>query len=605
MSSLACLLPSLMTSKSNLRARRWLIIVITVVILRGLAGIFPPASAAECAEYAVVIVIDGCRPEYFQLAPLPHIGELAGRGITYDWAWVGQLPTNTPPGHATLGTGVFPARHHVVGFRWKESETGKSLRPCKIEKLRSGVLLEIMSDAGVPSVFGLYKKAYPAGCTLAISSVKPYAALGMGTSDADFILFTPSSKKGKAWGEEGIEKGQVCLFESLSGHSVEKQILDQINHQIRPYKNAGDFDTWVVDAFLAIFDEKRPTFTMMNLPEIDEMGHACGGTPAPEAMRPVIENVDIQIGRIVEAYKSAGIFEKTLFVVTADHGMVPNAYNVCVGSYVDAFLRPQDFVQLGLTGPSIWLRNSTRSKAVAGSIANMNILGMDGVFYKKSDIEKVSYHKVSHGVDDMYERVWSYLLRTVACPNSPDIFLRLRENTIIGRKFPLNQRGKHYQGTWGAQHIPLIMSGPGVSVGIHSDMPARLVDISPTVLALMDIGASGMDGIVLADALKTPSPEQTKMQAEIGTRLKELQKALLDQSQYDLKQVPLLPEPRFWNLLWLYDSFAVVFLGLMLLVIKKARVPGKVKKAGLSAGFFLLIASQVLFVLILWRMLEI
>lgn len=583
----------------------FLSVIISVVISCSLTVSLPSASAAGHAEYAVVIVIDGCRADYFQLAPLPHIRELAKRGITYDLAWVGQLPTNTPPGHATLGTGVFPARHHVVGFRWKEPESGKSFYPCTIENLRSGVLLKVISDAGVPSVFSLYQKAYPHGRTLAISSVKPYAALGMGTSGADFILFTPLAKKGKAWGEEGIEKGQVRFFESLAGHSVEKGLLDQINREIKPYNHPGDFDKWVVDAFLRIFEEKRPTFTMMNLPEIDEMGHICGGKISPEVMRPVIENVDVQIGRIVQAFKTAGIFEKTLFVVTADHGMVPNSLNVSVGSYAEAFLWPQDFLQLGLTTPFVWLRNSTRSKTVAKSIANMDPSGIDGVFYKKADGKKVSYQKASQAADQMYEQAWRYLFRTIACTRSPDIFLRLREDTVIGRKFPLNQRGKHYEGTWGTQHIPLIVSGPGVRSEIHSDMPARLVDIPPTVLALMGIEARGMDGIVLADAMRHPLPDQTEMQGEIGARLNEYAKALMNQSEYDVEQVSLLPETGFWNSLWSYDLLVVGFLVIILVILKVARLPARVKKVGLSAGFFLLITSQLLFILILRRLLEI
>jgi hypothetical protein len=438
-----------------------------------------------------------------------------------------------------------------------------------------------------------------------MSSVKPYAALGMGTSGADMILFTPSAKKSKTWGEEGIEKGQVRFFESLTGHGVEKGLLDQINRGIKPYKHAGDFDTWVVDAFLKIFEEKRPTFTMMNLPEIDEMGHACGGKTAPETMRPVIENVDVQIGRIMNVFKAAGIFDKTLFVVTADHGMVPNNFNVSVGAYAQAFLRPQGFLQLGLTTPFIWLRNAGQSKAAAWRIADVSPAGIDGVFYKELDGKMVSYQRTARAADRMYDQAWRYLFRTVACANSPDIFLRLREDAVIGRKFPLKQRGKHYQGTWGAQHIPLIISGPGVRSGIHSDMPARLVDIPPTALALMGIQAKDMDGIVLADALKNPSPEQTRMQGEIGPRLKEYVNALTDQSQHDLKEIPLLPETPFWNTLWLYDLLALVLLGCMLWIVRKAELPGKVKKVGLSVGVFLLIASQFIFVLILKKLLEI
>jgi hypothetical protein len=584
-------------------ARKGLFIFVIAATISG--GVCLPHARAEYAEYAVVIVLDGCRSDYLRRWSLPRIEELAERGITYDTAWVGQLPTNTPPGHATLGTGVFPAHHHVAGFKWKDPETGRSFYPCTIKNIRAGELVRVIADAGAPSVFGLYKEAHPEGFTLAMSSVKPYAALGMGTLSADYILFTPSSKKGKAWGEEGIEKGQVRRFESLPGHGVEKEILDLINRRIKPYEHAGDFDTWVVDAFLVVFEKKRPRFSMINLPETDEMGHACGGISSPETMRAVVKNVDVQIGRIIDAFKAAGIFEKTLFVVTADHGMVPNAYNVAVSSYIEAYLRPQDLLRLGLTTPYSWLRNSTRSKAVAERIANMSAVGIDAVFYKNSYGNQPSYHKASQSREDMYDQAWNYLLSTLACGNSPDVFLSLRENTVIGRKFPPNQRGKHYQGTWGTQHIPLIVSGPGVRPGVSSDWPARLVDIPPTILTLMGIVPRGMDGIVLADALKDRLPEQIAAQKEIRPTLQQYQRALMGQSRHDLKEVEALPETPFWNPLWSYDLLMLVFFGVMLFMIRLVRLPTKLKRVSLAAGFLLLIASQVLFVLILRRLLEI
>lgn len=565
------------------------------------------ASALDHAEYAVLIVIDGCRPEYLDLAPTPHIDELAKRGITYESAWVGQLPTNTPPGHATLGTGVFPARHHVVNFKWKDPETGKAVFPCRLKNIRAGALVDIIDKADVPGLLVSFKKVYPDAYTLAMSSVKPYAALGMGNTGADAILFTPTLKrhKGKEWGEEGIEIGQIRHFESLSQSSIPKNILDLINAGIKPYQNPGDFDRWVVDAFLVMFDRKRPRLSMLNLPETDETGHKCGGLSAPETMKPVIRNVDAQIGKIMEAYKAAGIFEKTLFVITADHGMDTNAFDVSVGSYVTAFLGIKDLPQTGLTTPAIWLRNASRAKAVATGIATMNNPGITGVFYKTSEADGTSYKNVSPLEDTSAEKAWHYLLNTVACDYSPDLFLRLRENAVIGRRFPLNKKGKHYQGTWGVQHIPLFISGPGVRKSVHSDMPARLVDLAPTVLALMGIQAEGMDGIVLADALASAPPNAVNAQKELGSQLQKFQKALKDLSRKDLGVVSELPPPGLWNSFWIWDLLAIVFLVILIVVLQKTRVPKPARVAGTIAGVLLLVASQVFFILILQRILEI
>jgi hypothetical protein len=563
-------------------------------------------SAPQPAEFAVIIVIDGCRPEYLELAPLPNIGTLAKAGITYEQAWVGQVPTNTPVSHATLGTGTFPAHHGVVGFKWKHPVTGKSYYPCTLENIRRGLLLKTISEAHVPSVFQLYKSKYPNRRTLAVSSVKRYAALTMGTEAADYILFTPSSKKSKVWGEEGIEKGQVRFFECLAGHAVSDETLDRINRGVRPYDRPGDFDTWVVDAFLTAFEQEQPHFSMLNLPETDETGHLCGGMSSPETMRPVIQNVDHQIGKIIEAFKNAGIYDKTLFVVTADHGMVVNHANVSVWSYCRSFLRPGWLPQLGVTTPFLWLRDSSQSKYAAEAMAGLHPSGIDGIFVKQEGEKGIGYRKtLGLNCDPLFDEAWDYLLGTLACPSSPDIFLRLRENTIIGKKYTLNQRGKHYQGTWGTQHIPLMICGPGVRSDFRSQAPARLVDIPPTVLSLMGISFGRMDGVLLADSLIKADPEHISTQTRVSALLSPYQEALMRKSQADMQERPVSGRGSVLSSPWSYNIFFSGVLLLMCLVTKKWRViPRRFSYVVLSALVLLFVSFQIAFIYFMFRMLE-
>lgn len=563
-------------------------------------------SAPQPAEFAVIIVIDGCRPEYLELAPLPNIGTLAKAGVTYGRAWVGQVPTNTPVSHATLGTGTFPARHGVVGFKWKHPITGKSYYPCTSENIRKGMLLATISEAHVPSVFQLYKSKYPKRRTLAVSSVKPYAAMTTGTEAADFILFTPSAKQSNAWGEEGIEKGQVRFFECLSGHAVSDETLELINRDIRPYDRPGDFDTWVVDAFLTAFEQERPHFSILNLPETDEMGHLCGGISSPETMRPVIRNVDHQIGRIIEAFKNAGIYDKTLFVVTADHGMVVNHSNVSVWSYARSFLRPGWLPQLGVTTPFVWLRDSSQSKSAGEAMARLHPSGIDGIFVKQEDEKEIAYRKtLGLGRDQAFGEAWDYLLDTLACPSSPDVYLRLRENTLIGKKYALNQRGKHYQGTWKTQHIPLIISGPGVRSDFRSQAPARIVDISPTVLYLMGIGFGHMDGILLADALIEADPGHISTQADVSARLTPYQEALIRKSQADMQEGPVSKRDSVFSSPWSCNILFSVVLLVMCFVTKKWRVISRrFTYVVLSLLVLLFVSFQTAFIYFMFRMLE-
>ena len=561
------------------------------------------------AEYAVVIIIDGCRPEYLKFASLPNIRELVNRGVTYQQAWVGQIPNNTPPVHATLGTGVFPARHHVVGFKWKDPETGKSFYPRSLKNIRSGVFAKVISNAKVPSIFKLYKEAHPKDRTLALSSVKPYAAIPLGNFGADYILFTPPFKKENlGHGEEDIKIGEMRRFEALKSHDIGEDLLNKINQQIKPYKKPGDYDTWAVEAFLTVFNAKKPKLSMINLPEIDDTGHKYGGMSSPETIKPVIENVDIQIGRIMKAFKEAGIFEKTLFVVTADHGMIPNDYNISIGSYIWAFFGFKSWPQLGITSPYIWIKDSNSSGEVAKKIEGMKPFGINYVFYKSLSNNDFVYQSTSKNEKSSLEETYHYLMQTMVGPNSPDIYLFIKENTIIGKKFPLRSKGKHYGTTWHTQHIPLIIAGPGVKQNYQSDMPARSVDIPPTVLTLMGVQPENMDGIVLEDALSHPLPDHVETQKRLSKKLISYQRSLIDQSQDDLYEIENKPRSALFSYrysLWYLEALTLLCFSIILLVIRKVvRAPVR-RRVIFTILFVVLVVSQIVFFLGMRKLLEI
>jgi len=95
------------------------------------------------------------------------------------------------------------------------------------------------------------------------------------------------------------------------------------------------------------------------------------------------------------------------------------------------------------------------------------------------------------------------LLSTLNVAESPDIVLVYDENTITMTPgfLKIGRKGDHGGATWGAQHIPLIINGPRIKKGLVSSYPARLIDIAPTVEALLETYPLKQDGIPLADAI--------------------------------------------------------------------------------------------------------
>jgi hypothetical protein len=77
-------------------------------------------------------------------------------------------------------------------------------------------------------------------------------------------------------------------------------------------------------------------------------------------------------------------------------------------------------------------------------------------------------------------------------------------------------KADHGGATWGVQHVPLILAGPGIKKGFVTNLPAQLEDIAPTVLIDMGVRPAGMEGKPLTEALTDPfAADVAKRQQEI------------------------------------------------------------------------------------------
>ncbi|TKC08835.1 alkaline phosphatase [Pedobacter frigoris] len=95
------------------------------------------------------------------------------------------------------------------------------------------------------------------------------------------------------------------------GPLIEK---DAINIVV-PGKDKDDF---CADTAASIIRKEKPYFTFLHLDEPDHTGHGIGHrTPA---YYKELENVDLRIGKILQAIKDAGIEKETIVILSADHG---------------------------------------------------------------------------------------------------------------------------------------------------------------------------------------------------------------------------------------------------------------------------------------------
>jgi hypothetical protein len=482
--------------------------------------------SSSSAKYLVLISIDACRPDYFDFSDIPNIKKLMSEGISYTNAWVGQLRNDTPPGHTAIATGAFPKNNGVLGFGWKDAQTGKIISPTDWTSITTGALNQIITSSGCTSIGSVYKKTFPSAKVAAISSDKYYASAALGADSADCILFDLNDKA-----VDPTATGANYLTPAgVSAHLAPPEIMNAPELK-RKKLNQWDSDTWAVDLALKLFEKEKPEIMLINLPQTDHTGHGTGGITDKPSMAQVINNVDVQVGRLIDAYKQAGIYDQTIFVITADHGMTPWLHTI-EDKQISSIL--SSYGGRGTGRVDYYLNNPAKAGEAAEKIAQLQLQGIHGVYYKlKNQDGTYSYFPAPttlKSIDSRLDACYRYLASTYASAQGPDLVYFTAENWKSGTSTAL---GDHGQATWDNQHIPLIMSGPGIRKGGMSTAPARLVDIAPTVLTAMGLKPDKMDGVVLADALAAPARELVALQQAANTELEPLENALKNRHDKD------------------------------------------------------------------------
>ncbi len=511
------------------------ILLVAWLALAACSPVVTNAQSPAAAPYLVLISLDACRPEYLALASLPHLQELMNSGVTYTDAWVGALVSNTPPGHTEMATGSFPNHNGILSFTWKNSETGETTDPTTLNAINQGEMDGIVAASGVPTLAGLVKAQSPDATVVAISSHKFYAAQGLGIGPSDYIIYAKNAPKQKSTKgkptptpERGYEPPAGSLIPAaIVGHEPPADVMNDRRLNVVA-ANPGDDNNFAINAALVLFEKYRPRALLVNLPATDEQGHKTGGIIAPDIMRQVMVTTDAGIGKLMDAYKAAGIFEQTLWIVTADHGMTPNTYEI------DPQTIRNIAKQAGVPGGGLqaYLRNPAQAPKLAEAIAKTGVDGIVGAYAKVKVGDHYEYQSapatkatLAPALNDAY----LYLLSTYVGATSHDLVLTTKENYASKGQYPPNTHGGHGEINWADQHIPLIISGPGIKRGASSSAPARLVDLLPTIAREMNLSATGMDGVPLADALTNPQASDVSAQNAVAARLAPLRDALKQQ----------------------------------------------------------------------------
>lgn len=512
------------------------------------------SSQSLTAKYVCMIVLDAGRPDYItnHIRQMPNMRAFLKHARWYNRAWVGDLMSITPPGHAVIGTGSLPKDDGgIVNWDWGMHKTG-TISPTfqAISTYQSGYAFRLMKASGTPTLAGIIHTKYPHGIVIAGSGAHFHAAGPMGGPDANWI-FSYNRIKGN-WAPYSLDPTRPVPPSILNDPSLRTPVATSNDSTVPlvydPVK-IGVQDSLVVKFAIKSLQRYRPRAIMINLPEVDTIGHWSHQWKKDEGT--LYRSFDADLGRLTAAYKQAGIYNQTLFVITADHGMIQSKHRVldheAVVNQIKQTLGKKSIILTnggGSAGPtmtSIWLKNRANNARMAKAIWAKHYDNVSAIYYMTDSGNHFAYKMAGcEQCSPQLVKTYNYLLSTEAGQTGEDIAILLRENA---RNSGLPQMmGRHGGADWGSQHITMIYSGPGVAPGT-SDRPARLADIAPTIERFMGITPDARDGVVLADAFQHPNPADVTAQNRLDVTQSVYVTALAQRAQHDvyLEQHGLLP----------------------------------------------------------------
>ncbi len=481
------------------------------------------APAVSPAKFLVLIVLDGARPDYLGLTKLPHLNSLQSRGTLFSNAFDGILESETPTGHTTLSTGSPPSANGILGFDWAQNDGRYSLFNPKV--VRSGAMEHIMQNAHVPTIAGLFKAKHPRERVVALSGHKYYAADPLGGPSADAIMYYAPGSGGR------------YVPQAIPGHVPPASVMDG-KDVIGPNTHLGDGgeDSLATNLALAAFKHMRAHIIMINYPEFDwPLGHVDGGNLDRKDAVKLMQNFDSDLGKIEDAYRKAGVLDKTLFIVTADHGMGP------IKRFIPSTVINNAVLQAGTTAPDVgnntaayvWLADHTRALQVAKNVLAARDPGVQSAYYLSPTPKP---HYVLAGgrfVNGKVNAANIYMANTLMNGHEPDVVVMAKAGATFSSS-AAHWKADHGGGSWESQHIPLLIAGPGVKQGTIVGQGAQLEDIAPTALSLMGVSPVGMQGKILADAMTSPAGWQTTARKGEIARIGPLISALAAQDRYEM-----------------------------------------------------------------------
>lgn len=452
---------------------------IRLILLTLLLAAFT-TQAAHKDRHVILISVDGLASYYFDdpRAHMPTIRSLAANGARAKRMKC-SFPSVTWPNHTTLVTGVEPGRHGVIANNYFDRKTKKTI------PFIPDPLFDKHEIVKVPTVYDVVHQA------------------GLKTAG----VIWPASRNAATLDWQLPDVFDQKIFESASTPSL----LRELKAKGIPYEkqmewckagNAGKAQRdWMYTRIAEhMITTHKPNFLAIHLVTVDSFEHGTGRN-SPEAYW-ACNDSDNRVREIIEATKTAGIYENTAFFVVADHGFI---------TYTNSIKPNVLLKQKGLLKTAGPRTVEQKVYCLAQGGAAMIYILDDANRANLTRSLKAEFAKVE-GVEavlgtDRFAEVGQ--LPPSEDPRTPDIFLSAADGysfsgSANGDKVvsaTSGPRGSHgYLTTHPLMYANFVASGAGIRKGKVLPEVSNM-DVAPTIAALLGTRMKDTDGRILSEIL--------------------------------------------------------------------------------------------------------
>ncbi|MQA89963.1 MAG: sulfatase-like hydrolase/transferase [Gemmatimonas sp.] len=463
------------------------------LLLAGFAVSFPGGlSGQSVKDRALILVIDGLRPDYITPELMPRLDALAESGVR-GLRHHAVFPTVTRVNSPSIFTGRLPSGHGLLGntVYVPAADPNGTLSAADLEDLR---VIEQASEGRLLTA--------PSLAELLEEQELVFFAASSGSEGSGLLMNHRGAGAGLVHHAFALPSTLEPTVTSLLGPVPEM-----------PEGSPGiPLVARAVDALLRIgVDRADADVVAAWLTEPDGTAHEYG-VGSPETVE-VLRQVDAEVGRLLDGLAERGVLEQTNILVTSDHGFsqrvgTESLEGLLVAAGLKASAGSTDVV---VAGDAIHVREGgdERIEEIVRLLQSTDWIG------------PVFTHATEPGSDQgRVPGTLSFAAIGWEHPRSGDILTSGGWTDdpspwgYAGTALAPGVAGHGTSSPWDIR-AAFVAAGPKIKRGVDSEVPTGNIDLAPTAMHLVGSEVpAGFDGRVLTEILREgPPPSSVRVEA--------------------------------------------------------------------------------------------